>query len=219
LPRQTSARSPRPGMPGGRDERGDHVYNGRLRAGRVAGAAAAALVAGLLAAGCTAGPAPASGSQGLVAANPGTTVFNTGKGLFAPAVTGPLVGGGKLSLASYRGHVVVLNFWGSWCGDCREEAPDLSAAASHFKAAGVQFLGVDIEDSPASAKAYMATFRISYPSFSDPGDNIALAFRDSVPTQAIPSTLVIAGTGRISARVIGRVTYAGLVNLINRAVA
>ena len=134
-------------------------------------------------------------------------------------MTGPVVGGGRLSLASYRGHVVVLNFWGSWCTPCREEAPDLAALATHFRPAGVRFVGIDIRDSPASAQAFTSDFRISYPSLNDPGDTIALDFRDTVPPAGIPTTLVVARGGRIAARVIGPVTYSGLKSLIQRVAA
>jgi thiol-disulfide isomerase/thioredoxin len=129
------------------------------------------------------------------------------------------VGGGTLSLASYRGHVVVLNFWGSWCTPCRVEAPDLAKLASDFQASGVRFLGIDIRDSPASAQAFTSDFRISYPSLNDPGDNLALDFRNTVPPAGIPTTLVISRSGRITARVIGNVTYTGLKGLIKRAAA
>ena len=136
-----------------------------------------------------------------------------------PAIAGPLVGGGKLSLASFRGHVVVLNFWGSWCSVCREEAPNLAAAARRFKSPGVRFLGVDVEDSPASALAYMRHFQIAYPSLNDPGDKIALDFHDTIPIEVFPSTLVISPDGRVAARIIGAVTYQGLTRNINEATA
>ena len=62
-------------------------------------------------------------------------------------------------------------------------------------------------------------FKISYPSLNDPGDEIALAFRDTVPPAGIPTTLVIGPDGRIAARVIGAVSYPGLRGLISHAMA
>jgi len=115
--------------------------------------------------------------------------------------------------------VVVLNFWGSWCTPCREEAPGLAQLARQFGPSGVRFLGIDIRDSPASAEAFMSDFRVSYPSLNDPSDNLALDFRDTVPPAGIPTTLVVSRTGRIEARVIGGVTYDGLKSLIQRVVA
>ena len=191
-------------------------------AGRGVAAAALALTTALGVAGCATDMAtstPASNGQSFVAGSPGTTVFKSGTGPAAPSVSGPVVGGGKLALTAYRGHVVVLNFWGSWCTPCREEAPDLSALATHFKASGVRFLGIDIRDSPASAEAFMSDFRITYPSLNDPSDNLALDFRNTVPPAGIPTTLVISPGGRISARVIGEATYNGLKSLIQRAAA
>jgi len=130
-----------------------------------------------------------------------------------------LLSGSKFALAQYRGHVVVVNFWGSWCTPCRAEAPSLSQLARHFAPRGVRFLGVDIRDSPATAEAFQSRFGISYPSLNDPGDEIALAFRDTVPPAGIPTTLVIGRNGRIIARVIGEVSYPGLHGLISKALA
>jgi thiol-disulfide isomerase/thioredoxin len=62
--------------------------------------------------------------------------------------------------------VIVLNLWGSWCSVCQQEAPALSAAARQFTPAGVRFVGVDVADDPASAKAYMQDHRLLYPSLS-----------------------------------------------------
>jgi thiol-disulfide isomerase/thioredoxin len=146
-------------------------------------------------------------------------VYGAASGPAAPRVTGTLLSGGKFTLAQDRGHVVVLNFWGSWCTPCRAEAPLLSRLARHFTPRGVRFLGVDIRDSPATAEAFQRDFAIGYPSLNDPGDEIALGFRDTVPPAGIPTTLVIGRSGRITARVIGQVSYPGLRGLITQALA
>ena len=65
----------------------------------------------------------------------------------------------------------------------------------------------------------MHTFRISYPSLNDAGDEVALDFRDTIPIADFPSTLVISRNGRIAARVIGAVTYRELKILISKAEA
>ena len=195
----------------------------RVRPGQAVATAVLVGTAAAVLAGCTGGAGAsnvsASNGQSFVAGSPGTTLYRTGAGPRVPAVAGPVVGGGRLSLAAYRGHVVVLNFWGSWCTPCREEAPSLAALARRLTPAGVRFLGIDIRDSPASAQAFTSDFRISYPSLDDPGDTIALNFRDTVPPAGIPTTLVISRSGRIAARVIGPVTYSGLKSLIHRVAA
>lgn len=182
------------------------------------GRAATLAAAGALLAGCAAGSSASGSSAGSSESlGVGTTVFKAGTGPVVPAITGTLVGGKKFSLASYHGHVMVLNFWGSWCSICRQEAPDLSAIARQFTASGVRFLGVDVEDEQASAKAYMSHFRISYPSLNDPSDQIALDFRTTIPIADFPSTLVVARNGRIAGRTIGAVTYHGLKSMIRKA--
>jgi thiol-disulfide isomerase/thioredoxin len=192
---------------------------GVRRAVAVTALVAASLVVTACEGGAIGQNTPASNGQSFVSGSPGTTVFGAGKGPVAPRVAGSVLGGGKLSLAQFHGRVLVLNFWGSWCTPCRAEAPTLSALARHFRGAGVQFLGVDIRDSNASAEAFQRTFNITYPSLSDPADEVALAFRSTVPPAGIPTTLVINRAGRVTARVVGQVTYLGLRGLISQAMA
>jgi thiol-disulfide isomerase/thioredoxin len=197
------------------------VYPVRPRPGRPAipaAIAALAVACALAVAGCAGGgiarDTPASNGQSFVSGSPGTTVFKGGSGPVAPTVSGTALSGAKLSLTAYHGHVVVMNFWGSWCPPCRAEAPALAQLARTFRPAGVRFLGVDIRDSPASAEAFIRDFGIGYPSLNDPGDEIALDFRATVPPAGIPTTLVIGRNGRIAARVIGQASYNGLKALI-----
>ncbi|HEY6277065.1 MAG TPA: TlpA disulfide reductase family protein [Streptosporangiaceae bacterium] len=193
-----------------------------LTSPRRAAAAASLAAAALALTACSSGPiaqsTPASNGQNFVPGAPGTTVFGHDSPM-APRVSGTTLGGARLSLSEFRGHVLVLNFWGSWCTPCRAEAPALAALAQHFGPAGVRFLGVDIRDTPATAEAYQRDFRITYPSLNDPGDEIALDFASTVPPAGIPTTLVISRTGRIAARIIGGVSYPGLRGLITTTLA
>ena len=95
----------------------------------------------------------------------------------------------------------------------------LGALARHFAPGRVRFVGVDIRDDPASAEAFMRTYRIGYPSLNDPNDLIALDFRSTAPPAGIPTTLVIDASGQITARVIGPVSYDSLKTLIMQASA
>jgi len=76
-----------------------------------------------------------------------------------------------------------------------------------------------MRDDPTSADAFMQTFGIRYPSLNDPGGQIALAFRGTVPPAAIPTTLVIDRSGRIAARVIGSSSYDSLRKIILQVAA
>jgi thiol-disulfide isomerase/thioredoxin len=194
----------------------------RPRARRAA-AGALVLAASLALAACDSGAigqnTPASNGQSFVSGSAGTTVYGASAGPAVPRVSGTTLSGQKLALAQYHGHVVVMNFWGSWCTPCRAEAPVLASLSHHFTGSGVRFLGIDIRDSPTTAQAFLSDFHISYPSLNDPGDVIALDFRSTVPPAGIPTTLVIGRDGRISARIIGEVSYPGLQGLISRAMA
>jgi peroxiredoxin len=119
-----------------------------------------------------------------------------------------LAGGGLLARAFFLGQL-------GWV--CQQEAPALAAAARQFTPLGVRFVGVDVADSSASAKAYMQQHGLRYPSLSDPGDRIALEFNQLIPITALPSTLVISPDGRIAGRVIGAVSDHDLRRLIRAA--
>jgi thiol-disulfide isomerase/thioredoxin len=171
---------------------------------------AATVIAGVLAVGGCGGGATASSGTSNVANQVGAVTFKAGSRPAAPAFSGTTLTGASFSFAADKGSVVVINWWGSWCSDCRQEAPALTALAKKYQVKGVKFLGIDIADSAANAEAYMHTFGITYPSLNDPGDTIALDFRATVPTQAVPFTLVIDRRGHIAGRVIGQDTYSGL---------
>jgi thiol-disulfide isomerase/thioredoxin len=183
-------------------------------------AIAAAAVATLALAGCGGGAigadTPASSGQSFVGSAYTSTVFQAGARPAAPDISGTTLAGQHLGLSAYRGSVVVLNFWGSWCSPCRAEAPDLTALATNYSARGIKFLGIDIRDDRVSADAFVQTFRTPYPSLNDPADELALAFRGTVPPAAIPSTLVIDRTGHIAARILGSVSYDSLRALITQ---
>jgi len=180
----------------------------------VVACAAVVLGAAACSGGGTAQDTAVGNGRSFVAGSYSTTVFKPGSRPAAPAVSAKTLTGTNWQLSADRGHVVVLNFWGSWCTPCREEAPALGALAQHFSADGVRFVGIDIRDDPASAQAFMRKFRISYPSLNDPNDQIALDFHGTAPPAGIPTTLVIDQSGRIAARVIGKASYNGLKALI-----
>jgi thiol-disulfide isomerase/thioredoxin len=185
------------------------------------GAATVALVAAGLA-GCAGGDiganTPGSSGQSFVGHSYESTFYQVGHRPAAPAVAGATIGGQKLSLASYRGDTIVLNFWGSWCPPCRAEAPALGQLARNLASKHVRFVGIDIRDQPDSAEAFMQTFNVGYPSLSDPGDEIALEFHSTVPPAAIPTTLIIDRSGRIAARIFGASSYSELQALISKVI-
>ena len=182
--------------------------------------AALAVISGLVLSGCSAGQAvqsgPGNGDTNYIGGTVGTTDFKAGQRPEAPRVSGVTLTGKSLSLSGYRGNVVVLNFWASWCAPCRSEAPMLAQLSRTYQGKGAQFVGVNIKDpGQANGAAYERSFGIKYPSLYDPAGQVLLAFRDTVPPAAIPSTLVIDRTGHIAARIIGPVDYSSLNKLLS----
>ncbi|HXP21163.1 MAG TPA: TlpA disulfide reductase family protein [Streptosporangiaceae bacterium] len=182
-------------------------------------AGSALLAASSCSGGALAQNTPLSSGQSFVEGSFSSTYFSPGSRPAAPAVKSTLLTGQRFSLAADRGTVVVLNFWGSWCAPCRQEAPALAALARYFPQNQVRFVGVDIRDSVSSAEAFQHTFNVGYSSLNDPRDEVALAFQGSVPPAGIPTTLLIDRTGHIAARVVGGVSYSGLRALIAKVLA
>ena len=117
-----------------------------------------------------------------------------GKIVPAPAFSLPRVTGeGKLSLASLRGKVVVLNFWASDCVPCKDEQKELNAAATRWADKGVVFLGMDEVELKSYAQKYMEHYRVTYDSAFD-GDG-AIAGRFGVT--GTPETFFIDRQGRV----------------------
>ncbi|WP_327088114.1 TlpA family protein disulfide reductase [Nonomuraea sp. NBC_01738] len=173
----------------------------------------------LLAAGC-AGTSqsgqPQAGDTRFVAGDGKMQIFAAADRKPAPVVEGPTLDDGTASLAAHKGKVVVLNFWASWCGPCRGEAPVLKDVAAKTKASGVEFIGIDFKDRKADALAFERTEQTGYPSIFDQPGKVALAFQGTVPPAAIPSTLIIDAQGRVAARALGAVKFTDLMNAITK---
>ena len=149
-----------------------------------------------------------------VAGNPSAVLYAAGHRPLAPDFTATTLTGSPLNFSSYRGQVVVVNFWGSWCAPCRSEAPVLAVAAQQYRSAGVSFLGVDVRDTAASALAFTRNYGVSYPSVSDSGSQITLDFTSVVPIAGTPTTLVVDRTGHIAGAVFGTVNHQELTDIL-----
>jgi thiol-disulfide isomerase/thioredoxin len=137
----------------------------------------------------------------------------------APEITGEMFDGQPFALASYRGKVVALNVWASWCAPCRAEAPTLNQVSREYAAKPVQFIGLNTRDTRASAEAFVKRFEVPYPNVWDPSAQIQLAFRDTLPPAAIPSTIFVDAQGRVAARALGRVERPELRNVLDELLA
>ncbi len=131
-------------------------------------------------------------------------------------VTGEDLDGKPLSLADLRGGVVVVNVWGSWCGPCVAEQPDLQEAAKQTSEVA-DFVGLDIRDASVdNARSFVRKFDVPYPSIYDPDSEALLAFSAVIPVRSPPTTFVLDKQGRIAAAIFGALPSVGtLVDLIN----
>ena len=147
----------------------------------------------------------------------GLTLYPVAERVAVPAVDGTALDGSPLKFDDLRGHVAVLNVWGSWCAPCRAEAPDLAKISRETQSKGVRFVGIDVRDNPAAARAFAERFDIAYPSFNDQHGLVLAQFAGLIPVSAVPSTLVIDQQGLVTARVVGRIDPTTLRGLIKDA--
>jgi thiol-disulfide isomerase/thioredoxin len=123
----------------------------------------------------------------------------------APAIRGETLDGDPLDLSSYRGKVVVLNFWASWCPPCRAESAGLVKVAKDTAPLGVAFVGVNIKNDRSAALRFNEVHAVPYPSLYDEPGVVLTRLRRLVP-QEPPSTLLLDRQGRIAALFIGGLT-------------
>ncbi|HET9256036.1 MAG TPA: TlpA disulfide reductase family protein, partial [Pseudonocardiaceae bacterium] len=150
------------------------MRQGERARGRVARLAVATVMAGCLAASCATGKDAVARGGTFEFVSPGgkTEIFYdppasrgsagemSGESLTEPGTT--------ISLSRYAGQVVVLNVWGSWCGPCRAEVPELVRVAAATSGQGVRFLGIDVRDGRSAGADFARDFGLTYPSISDP---------------------------------------------------
>ncbi|WP_051718221.1 TlpA family protein disulfide reductase [Streptomyces megasporus] len=134
----------------------------------------------------------------------------------APDIRGETLTGEPVALADYRGKIVVINVWGSWCAPCRAEAPHLRKVSEDLRDRGVAFLGINTRDATKEvARRFENTYGIAYPSLWDRQGRQLLKFKGTLPPSAIPTTLVIDRQGRVAARGLQGLSEAELRSLID----
>lgn len=170
---------------------------------------------------CADGPGPgqfsltATGGQTHIFYDPpsqrGTVPAIAGESLTAP--------GARIGTADFPGQVVVLNVWGSWCGPCRAETPQLEQVQQQSRDRGVQFLGIDVRDEIRSAALdFVRDRQVSYPSIYDPPGRSLLGLR-GYPRNVVPSTIVLDRSHRVAAVFLTAVLAEDIAPVVDRVAA
>lgn len=107
-----------------------------------------------------------------------------------------LDGNKKVELKNFKGKPVVINFWASWCGPCREEMPFFEKTWDEYKDKGVVFLGINVLDEEKNAKDFLHSFEISYLNLRDSSGEAA----NNYSVTALPATFFIDKEGKIVRR-------------------
>ena len=110
--------------------------------------------------------------------------------------------GSRLALADLRGKPVVVNFWASWCVPCRQEARLLEQGWQAYRGRGAVFVGVNIQDRPEAARAFIREFGKTYPIGADPDGKISINYG----VYGVPETFFVDKQGRISYKQVGPLT-------------
>jgi peroxiredoxin len=135
----------------------------------------------------------------------------------APAVSFavPALNGPADSLAAYRGKIVVMNLWTTWCPPCKAEMPDLQRFYTAYKNQGVVVLGIDQGESASVVRAFTRTYGVTFPVLLDNDQQYGRAYA----AVGLPTTVVVDRSGRIAAGIDGLLTLAQMRAAIAPALA
>lgn len=112
----------------------------------------------------------------------------------APDFTLRTLDGRNLRLNEQRGQVVLVNFWASWCGPCKQEMPHLNRLYDKYRSAGFVLLGVNIDDDPRTATSAATRLGVRFPVLLDGGDKAVSRLYD---LGSMPATVLIDRDGRV----------------------
>ncbi|MFG2607867.1 TlpA family protein disulfide reductase [Streptomyces sp. NPDC048514] len=147
--------------------------------------------------------------------DPLTHSYREGRRPAAPDLAGTTLDGRTVRLSDYRGKVVLVNVWASWCGPCRAEAPELREFQRKWAGRGVRVLGLNHDDDKGDGRAFQTDHHLGYPSLHDPAGRQTLRLpRGLVNPQSLPFTVVVDPQGKIAASRMGPVTETEMTKVV-----
>jgi len=117
----------------------------------------------------------------------------------APDFTLPDVDGDSHRLSDYRGKVVIVNFWATWCPPCRKEMPSMQRAWERTKDEGILMLAVDVGEDEDTVFAFQGQTPVDFPLLLDQDSAVTTAW----PVRGLPTTFVVDTQGRLAYRAVG----------------
>jgi len=121
------------------------------------------------------------------------TAFAADAGGPAPSFTLAALTGQQAALSQYKGQVVMVNFWATWCGPCQQEMPLLDQMYKKYKPAGFTLIGVNVDKEGPAVKDLMARKPVSFPVLLDPANQVSKAYH----VDEMPSSVLIDRKGEI----------------------
>jgi thiol-disulfide isomerase/thioredoxin len=193
----------------------------RARSRSVLSTAGVAVAALLLSACSSGGTSGGSGNTNFITGSDGIATVKKGDRQAAPDLSGKTIDGKTLDTTDYKGKVVVVNVWGSWCSPCRAEADNLVQVAKATANQNVQFVGINTRDtSTEPAVAFEKKYGVTYPSLYDPTGKLMLRFKKgTLNPQLIPTTIIIDRDGKIAARALQALSEETLRKMLDPVVA
>jgi thiol-disulfide isomerase/thioredoxin len=122
-----------------------------------------------------------------------TTVATAAGDPPAPTFTLPARGGTTVDLSQFKGQVVMINFWASWCGPCRQEMPLLESMYKKYKPLGFTLLGVNVEPEQKDAESFLRQTPVSFPVLFDAKSKVSGLYN----VQGMPTTIFIDRKGNV----------------------
>lgn len=123
--------------------------------------------------------------------------------------------GARQPLAQWKGKILVLNFWATWCPPCRHEIPAFSAMSSKYRDKGVQFVGISI-DTASNVRSFQREHQVSYPLLIAEPSVVQLTESLGNAAQGLPFTVIVDKTGVISRVKVGMLSEADLDTTLGR---